>query len=86
MSEYLEKAIAIHMQIKDKEGEAVARTNQVAVLYSLGEYQRAKEYSEKALAINMEIGHKKGEADARTNLGVVLSSQVNFRRLKNITR
>ena len=74
------------MQIKDKEGEAVARTNLGAVLHSLREYQRAEEYFEKALAINMEIGHKKGEADARTNQVAVLSSQVNFRRLKNITR
>ena len=50
------------MEIRDKKGEAHAHTKLGEVLYSLGEYQKAKEYLEKALAIYMEIRDKRGEA------------------------
>ena len=60
------------MEIRDKKGEAEARTNLGAVLHSLGEYQKAKEYLQKALAIYMQIKDKEGEAIARTSLGKVL--------------
>ncbi|XP_066014921.1 G-protein-signaling modulator 2-like [Pocillopora verrucosa] len=60
--EYFEKALAIYMQIKNKEGEAGARGKLGAVLHSLGEYQKAKEYNEKALAIFMDIRDKRGRS------------------------
>ena len=56
--DYLEKALAIRIQIRDKQGEASS-----TVFQSLGEYDKAKDYLEKALAINRD---KKGEAAART--------------------
>ena len=70
------------MEIRDKNGEAVARTNLGELLRLLGEYQKAKEYSEKALAIYMEIRDKKGEADARTNLGAVLRSLGEYQKAR----
>ena len=70
------------MEIRDKKGEADARTNLGELLRSLGDYQKAKEYSEKALAIYMEIRDKKGEADARTNLGELLRLLGEYQKAK----
>ena len=49
--EYLEKALAIRIQIGDKKGEASSYGNLGTVFQSLGQYDKAKEYLEKALAI-----------------------------------
>ena len=59
--EYHEKALAISIEIGDKEGEGDRYENLGNVFRSLGEYQEAKEYHEKALAIKIEIGDKKRE-------------------------
>ena len=74
------------MEIRDKKGEADALTNLGAVLYLLGEYQKAKEYVERALAIYMEIRDKKREADARTNLGEVLRSLGEYQRAEEYSQ
>ena len=60
--EYLEKAIAITIQIGYKDGEANSYGILRTVFQSLGEYDKAKNYLEKALAIQIEFGDKKGEA------------------------
>ena len=60
--EYLEKALAIRVEIGDKEGEAADYGNLGTVFQSLGEYVKAREYLEKALAIRVEIGDRNGEA------------------------
>ena len=70
------------MEIGDKGGEARNYGNQGRVLYSLGEYQKAKEYLEKALAINMEIGDKGGEASNYGNLGNILHSLGEYQKAK----
>ena len=49
--EYPEKALAIRIQIGDKEGKASSYGNLGTVFISLGEYDKAKEYLEKGLAI-----------------------------------
>ena len=46
--EYLEKALAIRIQIDDKAGEAADYGNLGTVFESLGEYDKAKEYIENA--------------------------------------
>ena len=69
--EYLEKALAIKIQIGDKNGEASSYGNLGTVFQSLGEYEKAKEYLEKALAITIQIGDKNGEASSYGNLGTV---------------
>ena len=68
------------MEIRDKKGEAEARTNLGAVLRSIGEYQKAKEYLQKALAIYMQIKDKEGEAIARTSQERCCIYSENFRR------
>ena len=67
--DYLEKALAIKVQIGDKEGEASSHGNLGAVLTYLGQYDKAKEYVEKALAIRMQIGDRVGEAMDYAKLG-----------------
>ena len=54
------------MEIRDKKGEADARTNLGELLRSLGEYQKAEEYLEKALAIYMEIETREKQSLAQT--------------------
>ena len=70
------------MEIRNKNGEAGARSNLGLVLHSLGEYQKAKEYFEKALAISMEIRDKKLETTARSNLGMGLHSLGEYQKEK----
>ena len=60
--EYLEKALAIRIQIGDKKGEARSYLNLGTVFESLGQYDKAKEYLQKALVIQTQIGDKEGEA------------------------
>ena len=72
--EYIEKALAIRMEIGDREGEAADYGNLGTVFSSLSEYAKAQEYTEKALAIRMEIGDKEGQAADYGNLGTVFNS------------
>ncbi|KAL9987596.1 hypothetical protein ACROYT_G001932 [Oculina patagonica] len=71
---YLEKALAIRIEVGDREGEASCYGNLGTVFRSLGEYDKAKEYLEKALAIRIEIGDREGEATDYGNLGTVFQS------------
>ena len=59
--EYHEKALAISVEIGDREGEGTRYGNLGTVFQSLGEYVKAREYHEKALAISVEIGDRKGK-------------------------
>ena len=72
--EYLEKALAIKIQIADKDGEATLYGNLGTVFISIGQYDKFEEYLEKALAIKIQIGDKKGEATSLGNLGSVFQS------------
>ena len=54
--EFLEKALAIAIEIGDREGEERHYGNLGTVFSSLTDYVKAKEYHEKALAIAIEIG------------------------------
>ena len=46
--EYYEKALAIAIEIGDRNGEGTRYGNLGVVFQSLGEYQKAKKYYEKA--------------------------------------
>ena len=80
--EYLEKALAVQIEIGDKKGEASSLGNLGTVLISLGQYDKAKEYLEKALAIKKEIGEKEGEASSYGNLGTVFKSLGQYDKAK----
>ena len=69
--EYLEKALAISIEIGDKREEGNINGNLGAVYQSLGEYKKAKEYHKKALAIAIEIGNRIGEGSIYSKLGGV---------------
>ena len=58
--EYLQKALAIRIQIGDKKGEASSYGTLGTVSQSVGEYDKAIEYLEKALVIRIQIGDKEG--------------------------
>ena len=70
-TEYYEKALAIAMEIGDRNGEGQTRRKLGSVFYCLGELQKAKEYYEKALAIAIEIGDRRGEGSTYLSLGNV---------------
>ena len=80
--EHHEKALAIRMEIGDRQGEAVNYGNLGSVFYSLGEYKKAREHYEKALAIRMEIGDRQGEAADYDNLGAVFYSLGEYKKAK----
>ena len=65
---YLEKDLAIRIQIGDKDGEAMPYGNLGAVFQCLGKYGKAKEYLDKALAIKIQTSDKNGEASLFGNL------------------
>ena len=72
--EFLEKALAIRIQIGDKQGEASSYGSLGTLLQSLGQYDKAKEYLEKGLGIRKQIGDKEGEAADYRNLAVLYQS------------
>ena len=72
--EYLQKALAIRIEIGDRKGEASDYGNLGTVFHSLGEYAVAKEYIDKALAIKTNIGDRRGEASDYGNLAAVYTS------------
>ena len=80
--EYLEKALAIRIQIGDKRRRSSTYGNLGTVFKSLGEYHKAKEYLEKALAIRIQIGDKEGEAADYGNLGTVFKSLGEYHKAK----
>ena len=80
--EYLERALAINIQIGDKNGEASSYGNLGTVFMSLGQYDKAKEHLEKALAVQIEIGNKEGEASSYGNLGTVFISLGQYDKAK----
>ena len=85
--EYYEKALAISMEIGNREGEGTSYGNLGMCFVLSGEYVKAKEYYEKALAISMEIGRQ----TRRRNMvwkprNCVSFSLVNMSRLKNIMK
>ena len=80
--EYLEKALAIKIQIGNKKGEGSWYGNLGSVFKSLGEHEKAKEYLEKALAIKIQIGDKEGEATDYITLGTVFKSLGEYEKAK----
>ncbi|CAH3034462.1 unnamed protein product, partial [Pocillopora meandrina] len=72
--EYLEKALAIQIEIGDRYGETAVYGSLGIVFQSLGKYDKARQYLEKALAIKIEIGDRDGEAASYTNLGPLFIS------------
>ena len=69
--EYYEKALAIAIEIGDKQVQSTSYSRLGSVFESLGEYQKAKEYYEKALAIAIESGDKKIQSEAYNNFANV---------------
>ena len=69
--EYLQKALAIIIEIGDRKEEGSCYGNLGTVFRLLGQYDKAKEYLQKALVIATEIDHRKGEAGDYGNLGII---------------
>ena len=60
--EYLQKALVIRTEIRNRGGEVANYGNLRTAFMSLGQYNKAKEYLQKALVISTETGDRKGEA------------------------
>ena len=71
---WLEAALAVVRQWKNRSTEAAHLGNLGIAYDSLGEYGRAIEYHELALVIDREIGDRQGEGNALGNLGLAYGS------------
>ena len=67
----MEQALALHRQLGNPLGEAIALGNLGAVALDQGDYAAAKDYLEQALALDRQLGNPLGEAAALGNLGLV---------------
>jgi tetratricopeptide (TPR) repeat protein len=67
--EYHEKALAISLEIGDKQNEGNSFKNLGLAFSALGQVEKAIEYYEKALVIAIEIGDRRDEGNAMRNLG-----------------
>ena len=72
--DYLERALAIRMEIGYKMGGASSYGNLGTVFQSVGEYDKTIEYLDKALTIRIQIRDKEGEAADYGNLGTLYLS------------
>ena len=79
---YLEKALAINIEIGDSKEKATCYGKLGTVFQSLCEFERAKEYHEKALAITTEFDDRATEATCYGNLGVVFQSLAEYNKAK----
>ncbi len=73
--EFLEKSLAIDMELGKKEGMAAQYGNLGLVYRIQGKLDKAIEFHEKSLAINMELGKKEGMANQYDNLGLVYQTR-----------
>ena len=80
--EDIEKALAIAIEIGDREGEGSCYGNLGTVFRSLADYVKAKEYTEKAIAIAIEIGGRQLEGSCYGNLGTVFLSLGDYVKAK----
>ena len=80
--EYLEKALAIAIEIGDRQGEGSCYGNLATVFKSLGYYVKANECIQKSLAIAIEIGDRKGEVSSYLSLGTVFESLGDYVKAK----
>ncbi len=76
--EYCEKALAIKIEIGEREGEADASANLGTVFQALGEYDKAEEYVEQALANKMETGDRSGQAASYLKEGQICMSRGDY--------
>ena len=65
--EYQEKALAVRIEIGDRDGEATSYGNLGTMFQSLGQHDKARENQEKALATRTEIGDREGEVISYQN-------------------
>ena len=56
--EHLEKSLAIHKDIGDRNGEAASYGGLGNVYLAVGEYEKASYYNKKSLAISKNIGDR----------------------------
>ena len=80
--EYLQKALAIRIEIGDRAGEGSSYGSLGSLFLSIGEYERAREYLKKALAISIEIGDRQGEASSYGSIGIVFRSLGEYDKAK----
>ena len=69
--EYHEKALAIGIEIGNKEGEETSYANLGTLFHSLGQYVMAEGYLKKALSIRQDIGNAAYELSCYRNLTLV---------------
>ena len=72
--EYLEKALAIAIEIGDRGGEGSAYSNLGTVYSNLNKNRQAKEHLDKAVGVSIAIGDRQLEATAIVGLAHVSAS------------
>ena len=67
--EYQEKALAIRIEIGERDGEATSYGNLTGLFLSLGKYAKADGYVKKATAVRKGSNKRSGEAVDYRHLG-----------------
>ena len=67
---YYKQALALHRQVRDKDGEATTLGNIGSVFNVMGQPQQALNFFKQALSLCHSIGNKRGEATMLSNIGV----------------
>ena len=80
--EYLERALAIQIEVGDRNKEANTYGDLGTVFECLGKYGRARQYLEKGLAIKIEIGDRDGEAVMYRILGTLFKSLSKYEKAR----
>jgi len=75
---YIQQALAIYQQVKNRNGEAMALNSLSNVFNSQLQHDRAIAYLQQSLAIFTEVKDRSGEAKTLNNLGVSFHKLGNF--------
>ena len=80
----MEKALAINIEINNRNGEASCNLVLGSLFQSLGQYDKAREHLEKSVAIRVEIDDRGGEVLSYVNLGALFQSLGEYNVSKDI--
>ncbi|MFB2983509.1 tetratricopeptide repeat protein [Microseira sp. BLCC-F43] len=76
----LQQALAIYLEIKDRQGEGNALRILGLAYDSLGDYQKAIEYQQQSLAIARQISDRQAEGLSLGNLGLAYNSLGDYQK------
>lgn len=78
--DYYQKSLAIHEELANKRGIAIANNNIGHVYQSQNNHLKALEHYQKSLALNKELENKHGIANSHGSMGLVYAKQGEYQK------